>query len=377
MPALAVIKSLKTNYPDIKVTFIGSRFGIESQLIPKLGIKYYGISTGKFRRYHKSKILNLIDPTTIYNNIKDFFKFIKGIREAKSIISYENPDVIFTKGGFVSLPVGLAGFLSKIPIVTHESDTVMGLSNRIMSKFATSVCVTFPLKYYPKIKEAKVKVTGNPIREDLLSGKGENYKRINGFDQSRKTILVLGGSQGSRFINESVFEILESILIEHQLIWIAGDRDASQINYRISKLSKEKQKYVKVYGFVTSEIADIYSAADLVISRAGSNVIFELAALSKPAILIPLENMAGNHQDENAKYFSRSGGAYILRQNQTTPKKIFHSIKYLFENPEELVKMSEKIKTLSKPEASSLVAKVIYEIGAKQVEQARERQKKG
>lgn len=342
-----------------------------------MGIKYYGIATGKFRRYHKSKILNLIDPTTIYQNARDLFEFFKGIKEARNLLLYEKPDVVFAKGGFVSLPVGIAAWLLRTPLVIHESDTVMGLSNKIMSKFAKKVCVTFPKRYYDEVNENKLIITGNPIREDIRGGRGDGLLRILGFDKNRRTLLVLGGSQGSRFINESIVELLEGLLLEHQLIWITGERDASAVNYRISKLPAERRKYVKQYGFVTSEMADIYDASDLVISRGGSNVLFELAALGLPSILIPIEDTAGGHQMENAKYFSRNGAAYILSQKILTPKKLQHAIKYLFENHEELAKLSEKIKTLSQPDAADLVAKEVYNLGAKQIEQIRQNQKKG
>jgi len=151
LPVLAVIKALERKESNVKIIFIGSRFGIESRLVPKLGIKYYGISTGKFRRYHRSGILNIIDPTTILKNIRDFFSFLNGIKEARSILSHEKPDIVFAKGGFVSLPIGYAAKSLGIPIVVHESDLIMGLANRNLSRFADRVCVSFPAKNYSEI----------------------------------------------------------------------------------------------------------------------------------------------------------------------------------------------------------------------------------
>jgi UDP-N-acetylglucosamine--N-acetylmuramyl-(pentapeptide) pyrophosphoryl-undecaprenol N-acetylglucosamine transferase len=375
LPTLAVIKSLKRIDKDTKIFFIGSRFGIESQLIPKMGIKYFGVSAGKFRRYHKSKILNIIDVTTIFKNAADLGRFIAGIGQARNILAHEQPDILFSKGGYVSLPVAIAARTLKIPVVAHESDAVMGMANRQIAKFAKKICVSFPESRFPDIDKEKLVVTGNPIRDDILMGDGERYKIEIGFDKQRKTILILGGSQGSLYINETVLDSLEELLEEYQILWIAGERDASFVEYRIKELPEAKRKYVKVFGFVTSEIADIYSATDLAITRSGSNSIFELAALGKPAIFIPHDVSPGGHQFENARTFSRAGAAYVMNQETLTSKKLIHQIKFLFGNTEETVKMAEKMRGLSDMGAADKVAKVVIEEGEKYIEQTRANQK--
>ncbi len=345
---------------------------MEGRLIPKMGIKYYGISAGKFRRYHKSKILNIIDPTTIISNIKDFFNFIEGIFEAKKIISHEKPDVIFAKGGYVSLPVGIAAKLLKIPLVIHESDIVMGLANRKMAKFAEKVCVTFPINNYKEIDPEKIIETGNPIREDILGGRKERYLSEIGFSNNKKTILILGGSQGSLFVNELIMEKLEEILRDFQLIWVAGDRDYQIIDFRVSELDEELKKNIKVYGFITTEIADIYASTDLYIGRAGSNVIFELASYNIPSIFIPLGSSAGSHQFENARVLSRSGAAYIFKEETITSKKLLHQVKYLFENQNELNDMASKMNKWANLHSSDDVANVILKTGEDTIEQIRQ-----
>jgi UDP-N-acetylglucosamine--N-acetylmuramyl-(pentapeptide) pyrophosphoryl-undecaprenol N-acetylglucosamine transferase len=372
LPVLAVIKSLTKIDPDIKIIFIGSRSGIESQLIPKMGVKYFGISTGKFRRYHKSKILNIIDVTTVYKNIKDFFSFLAGIKQARSILHYEKPDVIFAKGGYVSLPVGYAARMLKIPVVIHESDTVMGMANKMMSKFARKVAVTFPENLFPEIDKEKIIQTGNPVRQDLIPGdRGAALKGI-GLKPDKKTLLIIGGSQGSLFINENILEIASDLLNEIQIIWIAGERDSEYINYRLAELPKEKKDSLKLFGFVTNEMSDLYNASDLVVSRPGSNVLYELASLGKPAILIPpSENIAGGHQFENARFFSRSGASLTIKQSDLTPKKLLGHILRLINDKEELGYMSEKMAKLAEPEASGKIAEIIYQIGEEEIEQAR------
>jgi UDP-N-acetylglucosamine--N-acetylmuramyl-(pentapeptide) pyrophosphoryl-undecaprenol N-acetylglucosamine transferase len=375
LPTLAVIKSLKRIEKDTKIFFVGSRFGIEAQLIPKMGIEYYGISTGKFRRYHKSKILNVIDPTTLFKNIADAFKFVIGIGQARNILSHERPDILFAKGGYVSLPVGIAAWTLKIPVVAHESDAVMGMANRQMSRFAKKICISFPKKLYPDMPQDRLEVTGNPIRDDIMMGDGIRFKSEIGFERNRKTLLVLGGSQGSVFINETMLSILYDILDQHQIIWIAGERDADFVSFKVKELPDKLKKFVKVYGFVTSEMADIYSACDLAVSRSGSNAIFELAALGKPAIFIPHDVSPGAHQFENARNFSRSGAAYVLNQSTLTPKKLLHQINYLLDNEEELTKMSEKMRALSDMGSADKVAQVIYGEGEKSIESSRETEK--
>lgn len=321
-------------------------------------------------------LFNLIDPTTIGKNIKDFFGFLKGIKEARDILIHEKPDVVFAKGGYVTLPVGIAARLCRIPLVIHESDLVMGLANRQMAKFAKVVCVSFSKKKFPEIGPKKLVYTGNPIREDVLRGDGASFLKKIGFSPNKKTILVLGGSQGSQFINENINQILEYLLDCYQLIWIAGERDADLINYEIkNNLAKELQGNVKVFGFVSSEIADIYDASDLIIARSSSSVLFEIAALGKPSILIPLGSSAGGHQLENALYFSRSGAASLFRQAGLEPKKLLKHINYLLTKPEELASMGLKAKKLARLDAADLVAQVIYKEGVENIEQATKSQR--
>lgn len=369
---MAVIKSLQKENENIDIIFIGSRFGLESQLIPKLGIKFYGISTGKFRRYHKSTILNLIDPTTLFANIRDFFRFLSGIREARHILHYEKPDVVFAKGGYVSLPVGFAARLTRTPLVIHESDTVMGMSNRRMSHFADKVAVTFPAKFYPGIDAERLVETGSPVRDDLMMASREDALRELGFSKDKKTLMVIGGSQGALFINETILEIIDNILENFQLIWVAGDRDMSFIDFKLNEISEEKKKNLKLFGFVTSELAGLYAVADLVICRPGSNILFELAALGKPAILIPPSaGIAGGHQFENARYFSRNGGTLVINQPEVTGKKLYQHIARLLADDHELAYMSEKMRSLAASDASEKIANLILETGREHFEQAR------
>lgn len=372
MPTLAVAKALKRQNNKIEIVFVGSKLGIESKIISRVGIKFYGISTGKFRRYSSSKIVNIINPMTLFKNLLDFFRFLKGIIESIDILNHEKPDVVFAKGGFVSLPVAIAARLKKIPIVAHESDVVMGLANKKISGFANKVCVSFPKeKYQNYVSEEKIVETGNPVREDIFMGNGEEYLREIGFSPKKKTILVIGGSQGSQFINSLILDILIDILKKWQLVWVTGERDYDLINYKTEELPEKIRKNLKIYSFVSSDLSKIYAAADLVVSRAGSNVLFEMAALAKPTIIIPIAQSANSHQIENAKVFSRKGGAYLMLQEKTTAAKLLHQIEYLLNNEEELRLMSQKINTMANVGAADTIAKIIIE-EAKRIEKDRE-----
>ena len=375
MPVLAVIKSLRRLDPNLSTFFVGSRFGIESTLIPKMGIKYYGISAGKFRRYHRSKILNIIDPTTLFKNISDMMKFFSGVKEARKILSLEAPDVLFAKGGFVSLPVAYAARSLKIPVVNHESDLVMGLANRKISNFSEKVCVSFPKENFPDIKAEKIVETGNPIRDDIMMGDKRRLFSEIGFQKDKKTILVLGGSQGSLFLNEAILSIIDDLLKDYQIIMVAGERDADYVTYKTKELAAELKKSLKIYGFLTSEIADVYAAADMAITRAGSNVLFELAVLGVPSILVPHDVSPGGHQFENARLFSRSGAAYLFKQDDLTPRKLLRHINLLMSNDKELAAMGEKMKKWSDPNSADKVSRVVIEVG-RQNEKNRESKKK-
>lgn len=360
---MAVITELQKLDKSVEILYVGSLDGQESKIIPQTGIKYVGISAGKFRRYHQNKILNIIDPTTLFSNIGDFFSFIRGYFQAKEIISEYDPDVVFAKGGYVSLPVGLAAHSLKYPLVIHESDSVMGLANRILSKRADKVCVSYPIKSYQDVEREKLVYSGNPVRDDIYGGKRENAIKEFGLDENLPVIMVIGGSQGSLIINQVVSESLKELLGKYQVIHVSGERDYDWLGFQASKLDPVLRKNYFLFNFLSGSLKDAYKAADLVISRAGNNVIAELAAIKRPTILIPLSTSANSHQLSNGKILSRMGAAMLLLQENLSPKTLTRKIDYLFDNPGEMRAMSEKISTLATPDAARIVTQEIYKLG--------------
>ena len=360
---MAVVTELTKLDKSVEILFVGSEDGQESKFIPQTGIKYAAISAGKFRRYHQSNILNLIDPSTLFKNIADLFRFIRGYFQAREIISGYDPDVVFAKGGYVSLPVGLAAKSLHYPLVIHESDSVMGLANKLLAKRADKVCVSYPIKSYQDIDREKLIYSGNPVRDDIYGGKKENAVKELKLDPDLHTIMVIGGSQGSLMINQIVSEALKDLLTKYQIIHVAGERDYDWLGFQASKLDSDLQKRYFLYNFLSGNLKDAYAASDLVISRAGNNVIAELAALHRPTILIPLSTSANSHQLSNAKIISRMGAAMLLLQDNLSAKTLIRKIDYLFDNPEEMRAMSEKISTLATPDAAKIVSGEIYKLG--------------
>jgi UDP-N-acetylglucosamine--N-acetylmuramyl-(pentapeptide) pyrophosphoryl-undecaprenol N-acetylglucosamine transferase len=291
-PNLALIPKLKENGFEIK--YIGSIDGIEKEIITQNNIPFFGISCGKLRRYFDVK--NFTDP----------FKIIKGIAQSIKILSKEKPDIIFSKGGFVAVPVVIAASIKKIPVVAHESDMTPGLANKLSEPFCNKLCVTFreSLKF---IKGNKGVLTGSPIREEMLHGDKVNGKKMCGFTDSKEILFIMGGSLGSRLINEEVRKNIDELLREFNIIHICG-------NGNIDKNLINKTGY-KQFEYVNEELPDFMGTADYIISRAGANSIFEFLALRKPTLLIPLSKKSSRgDQILNSKSFEKEGYALMLEE---------------------------------------------------------------
>lgn len=307
-PNIALIPKLKELGYDIQ--YIGSYHGIEKELIEPFGIPYHGISSGKLRRYFS--LQNFTDP----------FRVIKGLGEAGRLIRDLKPDVIFSKGGFVSVPVVLAGKKHKVPVIIHESDMTPGLANKIAIPSATKVCCNFPetLKQLP---EDKAVLTGSPIRQELLSGNRIAAMDLCGFSADKPVILVIGGSLGAVAVNNAVREALPELLESFQIVHLCGKGKTDESLLHI--------KGYKQFEYVKEELRDIFAMTDLVISRAGANAICELLALRKPNILIPLSaNASRGDQILNARSFERQGFSIVLEEEEVTKESLLEAVHKLY-----------------------------------------------
>lgn len=315
-PNLALVPSLQEEGFEIK--YIGSKDGIEKEIITSNNIPYYGISSGKLRRYFDIK--NFTDP----------FKVIKGIHEARKILSKEKPDVIFSKGGFVTVPVVIAASMKKIPVIAHESDITPGLANKLASPFCDKLCVTFreSLQF---VKNNKGVLTGSPIRKEILSGSKAKGKEICGFKNDKDIILIMGGSLGSKVINDNIRKNIDNILKDNNIIHICGK---GNVDESLKKLDGYKQ-----FEYVSDELKHLMQSADYIISRAGANSIFEFLALKKPTLLIPLsKNASRGDQILNANSFKKEGFSLVMQEEELQEKGILEGIKMLKESKQDLIK---------------------------------------
>lgn len=306
-PNIALFPGLKER--GYEISYIGSYHGIEKGLIEHQKIDYYGISSGKLRRYLDIK------------NFSDPFKVIKGFFQARRLLGKLKPDIVFSKGGFVSVPVILAAKTRHIPAIIHESDLTPGLANKLAIPAASKICCNFPetLKYLPKDKAV---LTGSPIRKELLNGNKLAALDACHFTSQKPVLLVIGGSIGSVFINNAVRNSLDQLLMEFQVVHLCGKGNLDQ-KYA------NREGYVQ-FEYISEELPDFFAMADLVISRAGANSICELLALHKPNILIPLSAAASRgDQILNAKSFEKQGFSYVIEEETLTSDVLFHAIEHV------------------------------------------------
>lgn len=319
-PNIALIPELKKR--GYEISYIGSYEGIEKKLIEDIGIPYYGISSGKFRRYFDPK------------NFSDPFRVLKGVHEAKKILKTLNPNVIFSKGGFVAVPVAFAAKSRKIPTVIHESDMTPGLANRLCIPSAAKVCANFP-ETLEKLPEGKAVLTGTPIRKELFSGDRLTGIRFCGFTTNKPILLIVGGSSGSVLVNNAIRDILPTLLQKYQIIHLCGKG-------KLDETLNETEGYVQ-FEYIKKELSDLLSIADVVISRAGANAICELLALRKPNILIPLGlNASRGDQILNAESFERQGFSKVLKEEELSGITLMNAIEDTFERREEYIEAMTK-----------------------------------
>ena len=359
-PIVALLTKIKGYFRDAKkeeveFLWVGSSDGPEKELAKKENIKYKGILSGKLRRYWS------------FQNFIDIFKIIGGLYQSILIMRKYKPDVIFSKGGYVGVPVVLASYFYKIPSIIHESDISMGLANRMLLKFASKVAVTFEetTKQIKNKYQKKVVVTGNPIREDVLGGNKEEGLKELGFKLDKPVILILGGSQGAVKINEVLIKSLSHLLDKYQIVHLCGEN-----NYRscgsLLIASRIKEKYDSSYKLLPSvygeKLANIFACSDLVVSRGGLNTLFELALLSKPAIIIPYPYAASNHQEKNAEKIAQEGAIEILKEDNLNSKILVERIDNLINDDIKMQELREKINRFGKKVNKNAASKIINEL---------------
>src|SRR3989344_2876251 len=346
MPIIAIARELKKLHSKHVLYYIGPKDKLTSDLLEGEGFKIQPIVCGKIRRYFS--ILNIVDI---------LFKIPFSFLQSFFLLLFIRPQLVFSKGGTGSLPVTYWARLFRKPVFIHESDVVPGLSNKITSKWAKRIFVSFEKTEY--FNKNQTTLVGNPIRKDLLKGTAKDAKNILNLNSKKPVILVLGGSQGSESINEFILLILNKLLEDYELIHVSGSKNykKASIQSKIVIRDKEMGKYYHLYEFLNEvELKNAYVVSNIIISRAGSGSIFEIAASGKPSILIPLPGAASNHQSKNAYEYQESGATIVIEQDNLSPgffKEEIHNILSQYK------KMEKAALKFAKPDAAENIAKEI------------------
>jgi len=362
-PIIAVARELKkltsrvipstqgegSHSPDgkpLEMLFVGPKT-LGDKIFEKEGIGTRAIQAGKLRRYFSG------------HNFLDFFRVFIGFLQSLWIVFAYMPNVIFSKGGFGSVPVVLVAWLYRIPVLVHESDAIPGLSVRLTAKLCKRIAISFPsaAEFFPAKKTA---LLGNPVRAEILTGSKEQGKTIFQLLGQKPVILILGGSQGAKSINDIILVTLVGLLEKCEIIHQCGEENFEEIK---TLINKNQPAGYHLYPFLDEEqLRAAYAIADLVISRAGAGSIFEIAACGKPSVLIPLPHSAQDHQKQNAFDFAKTGATLVVQQENLTPNFLKDRVFALLENPDLLAKMSIAAKSFARPDADKQIAQELLNI---------------
>lgn len=337
IPALAVADQLRHSAPEVEIIFVTSANVLDAEIIRKHSFRYpfQSIIAPKLRRYWS------------WQNIRDIFLLPVSLWQAYRFLRQENPDVLFSKGGYVALPFGFLARLFAIPLIIHESDLVSGLANRLLKKRATHVLSTFP--------QAGTQWVGTPIRQEITTGNAEKGRKFLDFSNNRSILLVTGGSQGAEQINQLLLHALPEITKEIDVVHLCG----------AGKTRAQNSKHYKAFDYIGKEFADVIAAADMVVSRSGANTLFELAAAAKPAILIPLISAANNHQQANADFFAAKKAAVVLDSETLTSATFQKAVLDLFSAPQKQREYAKNMHELYQPDAAKTIAEILMKSAKK------------
>lgn len=359
MPALAVSDALRALNKDVELLYIGQPGSMEERIVRAKGLPFAAVRAGKFRRRHlDSGWFKFFNAQTLGPNSRDAFKAIAGVHDAWWVLRRFKPDVIFIKGGFVGVPVGVAARMLGIPYIIHESDVSAGLANRLLGRWAEAIAVGFPTKHYAEWAGKNLVFVGNPVRPEVLAAHRLEGLAKFGLDEHRPVVLITGGSLGAREINEAVLDGLDELLKLAQIIHITGEAEYERVQFQLRRQPMVIRDGYRVKAFLNAEMPLALAVADMVICRAGMNTIAELAALGKPSVLIPNKDMAG-HQVANSRILARSGAARVLSGQQVTARKLVGEVRYILGDEAEQSRLAKAIREFAAKDAAGALAKLI------------------
>lgn len=367
-PILAIIKELKRQKKEnqqgelvepLTLYFVGTKSEHGLQMLKDEGVIVKIIQAGKIRRY--------LSPKSVFQNIIDvLYKIPVSFLQSYKYLQKIQPQFVFSKGGYGALPINWAARKLKIPIFLHESDIIPGKTTKMFASSATKIFTSFRETKIDNISAEKIIYTGNPIRKEVLNGNKEEAKKIFKLTEEKPVLLIMGGSQGAERINNLILVILPDLLKSFEIIHQCGEKNVNEI-WSTAQIVVKQEELIKYYhpkGFLTGkELKHAYTASHLIISRAGSGAIFEIAAVGKPSILLPLPEAAQNHQAENAHAFTINGAGLIMEHKNPTPALLYKNIMSVFSQSEKLKIMGKVALAFAKPNAAKDIAKfLIFEL---------------
>ncbi len=361
---LATLEALKSQVKDLELLWVGQASGMEAQIAASHGYQFAAIRAGKFRRIHGDRFIKKIfNPSTLGLNARDTLRVVSGIYQSIAIIRRFKPDLIFIKGGYVGLPLGLAAGWLKVPYLIHESDLVPGMANRALAKRAAKIAVGFPVDKYPDWPASHLVYTGNPVRRQLLNVDISTARQHFGLSADLPVVLVTGGSQGARVLNEAIVAALPRLINGYQIIHLTGENEIESVNFQVRRLSLPHPERYQSHAFLGSDMGQALAASDIVIGRAGANTIAELALLGKPAILVPNGTMAG-HQLDNAKMLGRAGAVRVINEDKLSAAVIERELGSITGSKSEQDFLRQHLASFAVPDAAERLAAEIMEVAS-------------
>lgn len=356
-PALTTIRTVRELLanedaaPDL--LWVGTAKGLEARAAAEHRVPFHAITTGKLRRS--------AHPRQLRQNLADAFRVPLGILQAVAIVARQRPDVVFSTGGYVAVPIGVAARLFRRPLVMHEQVVTLGLANRILARLATEILLSHEssLPSLPAKARGRAVVTGNPIRPELLTGTREAALNAFALHPQPPIVYVTGGAQGSVQINTLLIEALPELLSRCQVLHQCGELSYQRMSAFARTLPEQLRLRYRVVDYLHSELPDVLAAADIVVSRSGAGTIAELTALGKPCILIPLIPTGGDEQRRNALHLAESGAARVLAGDDATAPRLLAELLALLEDPAARERMAAAARAHGRPDAAAAVAAAI------------------
>ncbi len=355
-PALAIATQLREEY-QAEILFLGSDDGLETEIVPEAGFRLATVKAGKLRRY------------VSWQTITGVMRVPMGMIQAINIVGKFRPQVVFTSGGYVAVPAGLAARLNRVPLLMHQQDVLPNLSNKLVAPLATRISVAFTdsLAYFPVHKTLQL---GNPIRQAMLDVRQmlpQKARMTLGFEDQEPLLLVTGGSQGARHLNQIVGEALPDLLAHCQVLQISGKELYNETrelsNSVLAHLEETLRRRYRLVAYLKEEMPLALQAADLVLCRSGASTLSELAVLGKPSILVPLAPAIGSSpQEANAEMFGRKAAAEVIKDSDLKPQVLVERVKFILSSSMRLEAMAEASRSFAKPQATQEITAELVKI---------------